>query len=449
MAKQLNVLYGFTSDKIQQSIAKEITLRGFVPKGVKMTTKGLIAEYIKKHPEVNVVILKEYLDGGGVYSPIELTELVDEVRNLNVVIVLATNHRGKNEMKELYAAGILNAFFSDGKFGANPDKLAELATKGRTRKEARQYYRIDEIVPDHINITYEEFNDYYRYLVDDRQGMNIINRFVQISRMLYPGQMGAFIDRLPDKVKQILMKYKEFYDIANKVYKLGYAKEKYKVPKDAVEGITKEAIRDEMVRAAKAGKTSAEPELVSVQSTSSPVKEVKYDEPLGLDRVLEKEMVEPSAKDEVSEEAPPEKPKKKGLFGGRKEKKAKAKDEQRESIFEQESDVDFGLEGIDSEPIADTDDWGGTPQFDTRAYSQPQDVGAQVQTPVQTQASQRQVLNVQVGSVEAHQWPQVEIQQTPSAPVQQTALPPVQQTNDGNIDLDSMSVEDLKKLLGN
>lgn len=442
MAKQLNVLFGFTSDKIQASISKEMVLRGFAVKGVKMTTKELIADYVKKHPEVDVVVLKEYLDGGGVYSPIELTKLVDDVRNMNVVIVLATNHRGKNEMRELYSAGILNAFFSDGKFGANPDKIAELACRGRTRKEARAYYRIDEIIPDHVNLTFEEFNDNYRYLLDNRHGMNMINRFVQISHMLYPGQLGAFIDRIPDDVKQLLMKYSEFYDIANKVYKLGYAKEKYKVPKGVKEGITKEAIAEELVKEKKRQSQHPEEKIVAAKSSGrTPKPEVEYDEPIGLERVEESAAGLPeSAEMETVAEAPV----KKGLFGKKKapqksKKKGKGEPEE-ENLFEQTSDVDFELEGVDAEPIADDEDsWNGAHVIDERIYAAGERTGQQAMAPREKPAPRKP-------SVEPPDYTKAaEI----VSPVVDEAILDENSAFENGDNYDDMSLDELKKLLGN
>lgn len=386
MANQLNVLYGFSSEKIEKSITKEIILRGFNVNSTMRTTKGLIKDFLNAHPETNVVVLKEYLDGGGVYSPMELSELVDNTRNVNVVIVLATSHRGKHEMREIYSAGILNAFFSDGKFGANPDKIAELATKGRTRKEAREYYRITETVPDYVNLTYEEYRDYYKYLVDNSQGLNIVNRFLNISHMLYPGQMGAFIDKIPDKVREILMKYREFYTISDKVYKMGYSRQRYKVPKGVkvVDGITKDGVNKELVREMKSTPNAFEPVLVAVSAEEThitPKEDIEYDEPLGLERVDENE--EKAEKAEEAEKAKAEKtmkPAKKGLFGRKKNsedtneavssgkkktKKPKQKKNQEESIFEQESEFDFGVENVGGEPVDVNDaSWGSAADDD-------------------------------------------------------------------------------------
>ncbi|WP_026653363.1 hypothetical protein [Butyrivibrio proteoclasticus] len=257
----LNLLYGFKQENIETSINKEIMLRGYTAKSVLRSSKETIKDYLAKHSEIQAVVLKEYLDGGEKFSIKEIVELADYTR-ATIVVVLATTHRGKNEMKDLYSAGILTAFFSDGKFGANPDVIADLIVKGRDRKEARKYYRIEEVIPDHINLTYSEFRDCYKYLLSKEEGLNIAERFVTISRWLYPGQMGAFCDALPDKVKEILMQYREFYDIANKAYRLGYAKQKYKMPKGVTRGVTPEGLQNKLASESKARSKAGQSEPI-------------------------------------------------------------------------------------------------------------------------------------------------------------------------------------------
>ncbi len=343
MAKSLNVLYGFKSEKIEKSLTKELALRGYEVRSTMRPTKDLIKDFVKNHPELDVVFLKEFLDGGGVYSPRELTELVDDAAvSINVVMVIATSHRGKPEMRELYAAGILNVFFSDGKFGANTDRLADLAVKSRTRRQAREYYRINEIVPDHINLTYEQFRDNYRYLVDNSFGANIIDRFVEISRMLYPGQMGAFIDDMPDRAKEILMQYREFYDIANKMYRMGMSRQKYPVPKNIKRGLTKEAMQEKLKKDSNK-KPFEEVKLQPVQSVPDdrkPVAEAQQEEAEKTEEVQEVERKRP------------EKPKKKrGLFGRR--KKGADEEEVVKSLFDE---VGVDAEGVGAEEIRGLDD---------------------------------------------------------------------------------------------
>ncbi|AOZ97838.1 hypothetical protein [Butyrivibrio hungatei] len=264
----LNILYGFKHETIESSINKEITLRNYTAKSVLRSSKETIKDYIIKHSEVQAVVLKEYLDGGEKYSIREIAELADYTKAV-IVVVLATTHRGKNEMKDLYSAGILTAYFSDGKFGADPDVIADLIVKGRGRKEARKYYKIDEVIPDHINLTYSEFRECYKFLLSKEEGLNIAERFVTISRWLYPGQMGAFCDALPAKVKEILMQYREFYDIANKAYRLGYAKQKYKMPRGVTCGITPEELQKKLASESKTSRKAKQTPIIKAANVGS------------------------------------------------------------------------------------------------------------------------------------------------------------------------------------
>lgn len=341
----MHVLYGFSSEVIEKSINKELLLRGCDSKSVLRSTKELIKDYLSEHKEVDAVVLKEYLDGGGKYSAKELAELADVTR-ANIIVVLATNHRGKNEMKILYSAGILCAYFSDGKFGANPDAIAGLIVNGRGRKDARQYYRIDEPIPDLINLTYEEYRECLKYLVNKNEGLNIIDRFLTINRWLYPGQMGAFCDMLPDNIKELLMKYKEFYDVANKCYYLGYARQKYKIPKGVTRGITKEAVEEKVaVRAVR----KDEPTRQRIPAEPIDEDEQGYDEPEENQYSDEIDDEEPKkqSKKKVKEKRAPEKKARKsgGLFGKRKDKAERSSAQRVEAepddLYEDDGDIDF------------------------------------------------------------------------------------------------------------
>ena len=339
----MHVLYGFSSEVIEKSINKELLLRGCDSKSVLRSTKELIRDYLSEHKEVDAVVLKEYLDGGGKYSAKELAELADVTR-ANIIVVLATNHRGKNEMKILYSAGILCAYFSDGKFGANPDAIAGLIVNGRGRKDARQYYRIDEPIPDLINLTYEEYRECLKYLVNKDEGLNIIDRFLTINRWLYPGQMGAFCDMLPDNIKELLMRYKEFYDVANKCYYLGYARQKYKIPKGVTRGITKEAVEEKVaVRAVRKDEPTRQ------RIPAEPIAEAEQDyAEVGGNQYSDEIVEEPKGKPKkVKEKRAPEKKAKKsgGLFGKRKDKaerlSAQRVEAEPDDLYEDDGDIDF------------------------------------------------------------------------------------------------------------
>lgn len=239
--KEIRMLYGFSSESIAGSIEKAIQSRGYKVVSSMRPTKQMLKEFIESHPETQAVVLKEYLDGGGRYGIDELLDLADNV-NTNFVFILSTSFRGKDAMKELYAAGILNAVFSDDKKGVKPDILADLIINGRTRAQARAYYHIDRKIIKKKCLTIDEYDEMYKYLASKDEGLNLMERFVTVSRWVSPEQLALFIKALPEDACNALKRYKEFYDINNRLFKLSLVGERLKCPKDAVDGIPPEAL---------------------------------------------------------------------------------------------------------------------------------------------------------------------------------------------------------------
>ena len=120
----------------------------------------MIKEFIDTHPDLDVVVLKEFLDGGEQYGVEEFIELVQHT-HVRFIILIGENYRGRKEISELYAEGILDALFSDGKVGVDTAKIAELMVMGRTRAEAKKYYRIAKGIPERRKITCEEYRQLY------------------------------------------------------------------------------------------------------------------------------------------------------------------------------------------------------------------------------------------------------------------------------------------------
>lgn len=238
--KDFYILYGFKSELSEQGIAKAIKGYGLNAIGNTRYTKEAIKEYVDKNPRLDAVIIKEYLDGGGQYTAKDLRELSDD-SNVNIVFVLGTKHKGREFSKEIYNCGILSAYYTDGRVGASAEKLAELAVKGRTRRQARDYYKIDEKGPNHDILTYEDFRDNYRFLLEKAAGFNIADRFISISHRLTPPQMKQFIDGLPDGAIALLERYEEYYDILYKLKRLGYVRQVPKAPAGVKKGVPKEA----------------------------------------------------------------------------------------------------------------------------------------------------------------------------------------------------------------
>ncbi len=269
--ERLNVLFGFKAEKAADSIMRSLSMMGYSVNAVTRETKEEIFDYVSSHPELDVAVLKEYLDGGGELGTEELMDLGDSTK-VNIVVVLDARKRGQDSMKDLYAAGILNAYFSDGKTGANADKLANLAVRGRTHKEAREYYHIDRKRPDHKFLSYYEFKDLYRYLINEGRGLNIADRFVALTRWIDESQLAYFIKYLPKNTIDTLCNYKEFVDINNSLYRKRLLDYRYKATDNA--GITPENVGHKMVEEYIGRNMSLTPEPVAVNSSDVVKEEV-------------------------------------------------------------------------------------------------------------------------------------------------------------------------------
>ena len=262
--REFKVLFGFKDEKTENSIKKELQGLGCKVSSDMRYRKLMIAEYIKEHPDLDAVIIKEYLDGGERYGTEELVALADD-SNVNIVVLLRPGHKGHEMMRKLYNAGILNAYFDDGVRGATPERLAELCLHSRTRRQARQYYKID-ISPLHEEVlTHEDFRDCYFHLLDDKEGHDIVNRFVHISRWLTPAQLGVFIRTLPEDVMDVLKQYKEFFDIYKQLYRQRYVREPLKRPKEVEEALSPQRLAEVLIEESEKEPENEEPKIEAVE----------------------------------------------------------------------------------------------------------------------------------------------------------------------------------------
>ncbi len=241
--RNFKILIGFKWEKTEAGIFKDLKSRDYRVESALRFNKTSIKEYLEKNKDVDACVLKEFLDGGGRWSAKELAELADET-DTNIVVVISRAHKGREFVKELYAAGITSAVFSDGKFGVKPTILTDLAIHRRSKPEAREYYGIRDTVINHGVLCYEDYMDHLRYLTDRTTGLNIVDRFVTLAGWLYPAQMGAFIDGMPDEMLQILTQYKEFFRIYNKLSRMGYVSLKIKAPRNLKTGIPKDKLKE-------------------------------------------------------------------------------------------------------------------------------------------------------------------------------------------------------------
>lgn len=231
MGKVLNVLYGFKHRTTENAVTNCLESYGYKVQSKTRYSKATIKDFLSKTEEIDVVFLKEFLEGGERYSALEISELSDNSR-ANFIAVVRPQHKGHDSMKTLYAAGILNAVFADQRMGVKPEILANLALKGRTHLEARTYYKIDSPLPDYGLLSYEDFRDNYAYFSREiPSGAKKIDRFIDVTRALSPIQLGKFIENLQEADIEYLSEYEDYYDVLEELYAQGAYPEKVRRPK--------------------------------------------------------------------------------------------------------------------------------------------------------------------------------------------------------------------------
>lgn len=247
MVRELNILFGFEAPSVEQKIINCLKSYGVSVTSSVRYTRPTIKDYLLKNKDVDIVFLKEFLDGGEKYSANEMAEVADITRARFIVVVKPGN-RGREAMKTLYCAGIVDAYFSDDKKGVSPEELAKAAVLGRTRLEARNFYAIDSPMPDYGVINYADYRDCYSYLKKGLgDGSQEIDRFIDLTRVLSVKQLYQFYKKLPEQDVSDLMAYKEFYDIMDVLRGRGLPIEKFKRPRGLLSATGPE-LADEVMR---------------------------------------------------------------------------------------------------------------------------------------------------------------------------------------------------------
>ena len=93
MGKVLNVLYGFKHRTTENAVTNCLESYGYKVQSKTRYSKATIKDFLSKTEEIDVVFLKEFLEGGERYSALEISELSDNSR-ANFIAVVRPSIRG-------------------------------------------------------------------------------------------------------------------------------------------------------------------------------------------------------------------------------------------------------------------------------------------------------------------------------------------------------------------
>lgn len=204
--KELYVLFGFsetTGKRLQRKLEALAQQAGYVMHSATRYRKEGIKQFLHEHPEYTILVLQESMQDSYPYTAEELSELMDNA-HLNIVVSLSKSHKGSSYMKELYAAGILNALYEE---DATVDNIFRFMLYLRTRKESRRYYDImnNSDAADVLNIIdNEKITRYIMYIGDSASEEEVVNKFRYLNSISKRCEMFYLAEQLPDYIKQIL-----------------------------------------------------------------------------------------------------------------------------------------------------------------------------------------------------------------------------------------------------
>ena len=230
----IKVLLGFKlkndrdDRETEKKMINQMKALGYEPTLFSRNSKKEVQAFLEQNRDCNYVALMETI-GQSSWTQNELADLMDE-RNLNLVIVLTAARAKQLEyLTTIYAAGITSAIFEPGS-GVPAEEVAELLIKQRSRKAAREYYRIDTKNISIRSLTNEMYNGLVVKLMDPEYGKSIMGRLLGIAGTINPYQMGDFIKKLPDNLVEELSQYAEYGQLIAQLKECGI-KVAYKRPK--------------------------------------------------------------------------------------------------------------------------------------------------------------------------------------------------------------------------
>ena len=216
----ITVLMGFDEPAFEKNLERYFRQKGYEVKIAVKLTKAAVADFLRANADCRTVILKE-VNENAKYTADELANLTDE-KELNLVVVLNDRHKGTEYMEILYRAGITSAVFQSGrKRGVAVRDVAELAIHKRSRREAREYYGLEDKTIELGFLGSDTFVEFYSQLSSPEYGDSVLERFINVCRRMNGAQMGDFIRRLPDEIIDEIKKYEEFWTIISLLQKTG------------------------------------------------------------------------------------------------------------------------------------------------------------------------------------------------------------------------------------
>lgn len=181
----------------------EIFVNTFHDKGLDISdyaikrSKAGITEYLDEFPETDIVIFSQSIETKNPFTERDIERIVDKYENVRLIPILDPDAIGTDFVRELFNMGIFNAIASA---DSTPTTMVNLMTVGRSRSEARLYYKLRDMGNSGVSSGTANINRCVRY-IESADG-DFEERVFHVFNQLSPAELDVVISKLPDEAKE-------------------------------------------------------------------------------------------------------------------------------------------------------------------------------------------------------------------------------------------------------
>lgn len=190
-------VYGLDEDNVKELVrtlkGKNVAIQEY---GCKHRKIGVI-EYLQEHPETEIVVLSQCLESASPYTKRDFQLLCERYDKVRFIPLLVDDARGGAIVTDLYHLGIFDGIFQS---DADMDTLAKIINMGRSRKETKVYYDVNEEIEEMNKANIASCRTY----IETSSEEELLNHTLHVLQMCTPIEFRNVLGTLPaDTLKKI------------------------------------------------------------------------------------------------------------------------------------------------------------------------------------------------------------------------------------------------------
>lgn len=171
-----------------------------------MYTKIGIEQALRDNPEIDTILLSEYLESSNPYTAYDLNILSEIRDNVTVVGIIQDDHNGTDYVKKLVEYSVRTIVFDK---DATFENITNVIANGRTRREARLYYGVmDEENTEIVNHTTVDTS--LDYLLSSTTKKDFKLRLDHIHNRMNENEFVLLTSKMPEDIQEVVRDFSEY-----------------------------------------------------------------------------------------------------------------------------------------------------------------------------------------------------------------------------------------------